>query len=86
MYITSYADSLGSAAIGLTYQQLCERPNESIGNILRFLSVREPVARDYRKFIEPRVAPLLPEVERDLPNIEHRNRKYMSRFGIKSRL
>jgi hypothetical protein len=85
-YVAGNIDTLGSAAIGLTYQELCERPNESIGSILQFLGVREPVSCDYGQFIQPRTSPLLPEIERDLPTIEQRNKQYMQKFGVASRL
>jgi hypothetical protein len=85
-YVVNHADTLGSSAIGLTYNELCERPNESIASILRFLGVCESAPRDYRQFIQPRISPLLRDIERDLPAIEQRNSRYLKQFGISSRI
>jgi hypothetical protein len=80
-YILEHVDDLGETAIGLTYQELCRRPNTVVQRVLAFLGETERTPRDYSDMIQTRTSPILPEVERHRAWIGKRNAAYWRRFG-----
>ena len=81
-YILENADKLGSAAIRVTYPELCQDPNHVVQRVHEFLDVPEKTPQDYSKLIRAREPVFLPEVQRHMPWIEKRNAAYIKRFGL----
>lgn len=81
-YTVENFSKLGDKAVGMSYDELCDRPNESIHKVLDFIGVDAPKGRDYSDDIKRRPKKLLPRVEAAQEAIRERNRVYYKTFGV----
>lgn len=81
-YILENVDKLGSAAIGVTYSELCQNTNQVVHRVLEFLGEQERTPQDYSGLIRTTEPALLPEVQNHLSWIEKRNSAYRKRFYV----
>ena len=81
-YMLANMEKLGEQAIGITYPELCQDPNQTVRRILDFAGVKEPREQDYSKLIREREPAILPDVEKHRAWIEKRNETYCRRFGF----
>lgn len=81
-YILENVDKLGSAAMGVTYPELCQNANHVVHRVLEHLGEQAKSPRDYGGLIRSREPSLLPEVQNHLSWIEKRNSAYRKRFNV----
>jgi hypothetical protein len=83
-YMADHREKLGAAAMGITYTEMCNQPNEVVHRVLDFLGLQEKVPQDYSRLIRLREPSLLPEVQRNLPDIERRNAAYLRAGALRA--
>lgn len=81
-YTVENYKKLGNKAVGLSYDELCDHPNESIQKVLDFVGVDAPAGKDYSEDIKRRPKKLLPRVEAAQNAIRERNKLYYETFGV----
>lgn len=80
-YLLEHIDTLPAADyISIRYEDLCETPDATIADILRFLDLRQSSPDISAALIDKRPLQLLPEVERQIPTIRERLRPYNQRY------
>ncbi|NEQ50724.1 MAG: sulfotransferase [Leptolyngbya sp. SIO3F4] len=64
--------------IVVTYERLCEQPNQAIAQIFDFLQISPNLTVDYKKMIAPRPRKLLSELESNYPKLRQQLHAYSS--------
>lgn len=67
--------------ISIKYEDLCESPAATIGQIMTFLNIEDCSNLDYAQIIEPRSLNLLPEVQKRAKQIQQKSRAYCDYHG-----
>ena len=67
--------------IEVRYEDLCEKPMETISKVLDFLDLKVVNPIDYEKLIKPRKVELLPTVDKLKPFITRKMQPYLSHCG-----
>ncbi len=80
-YLDHVSELPPSRYIEIRYEDLCEQPNERVKEIMDFLGLQDRTGEDFSALIAKRPIHLLPDVERQLPRIAPRLRRYCERFG-----
>ena len=70
--------------ISIRYEDLCQKPNEIISDIMQFLNLMPTTNNDFSKFINPRKTILLKEVKFLRKYLFKKMRDYFSKFGYRN--
>ncbi len=83
-----FLDHVGSVPpsdyISVKYETLCEAPDQTVSSILSFLGVASPLPLALDGLVNPRPVRLLPEVERQRPQIRQRLLPYFRAMGYEA--
>ena len=82
---TYYMENIGALPaqdyISIRYEDLCNSPAATIGQIMTFLNIEDRSNLDYAQIIEPRSLNLLPEVQKRAKQIQQKSKEYFDYYG-----
>ena len=84
-YLKNISKLSSSDFVEITYETLCEKPNETITEILDFLKI-EKKDFDFSNYIKPRKTNLDPNVKKFHSFVYKNMKNYFKKFNYKSSL